>query len=79
MQYIDRDTLAKLRETYRKGTRVKLMRMPGEPRRDMKPGLTGTVEFVDDAGNIHVNWDNGSTLAAVYGVDIIWVIHDRKC
>lgn len=26
-------------------------------------GVCGTVEFVDDACQLHVKWDNGSTLA----------------
>ena len=26
-------------------------------------GMCGTVQFVDDWGQIHVKWDNGSTLA----------------
>ena len=32
-------------------------------------GTCGTVSYVDDIGSIHVNWDTGSTLAIVYGVD----------
>lgn len=42
-----------------------------EPRKDMLPGLTGEVMFVDDAGGVHVAWSNGSTLAAIHGIDII--------
>jgi hypothetical protein len=40
----------------------------------MPEGLKGVVQHVDDAGGIHINWENGSTLAALYGFDII-----RKC
>jgi hypothetical protein len=29
----------------------------------------GTVDFVDDTGTIHVDWDNGSTLGLVPGED----------
>ena len=29
------------------------------------PGTRGTVQFVDDIGSIHMNWDNGRTLALV--------------
>ncbi len=29
----------------------------------MSYGLKGTVMSVDDIGQIHVNWENGSTLA----------------
>ena len=29
----------------------------------------GTMQFVDDAGQIHVSWDCGHSLAMVFGVD----------
>lgn len=32
-------------------------------------GLEGTVSFIDDTGTVHVQWDNGSTLGLVPGVD----------
>jgi len=50
-----------LRKAYTKGTRIRLYEMVGEPQ--MPYGLEGTVHHVDDAGQIHVNWDNGSSLA----------------
>ena len=28
-------------------------------------GTYGTVQFVDDAGTIHMGWDNGSSLGLV--------------
>ena len=37
--------------------------------RPVPPGTHGTVEHVDDAGQIHVRWDTGSGLALVPGVD----------
>ena len=40
-----------------------------DPYRDMPAGLIGTVDYVDDAGTIHVKWANGSTLGVVYGED----------
>jgi hypothetical protein len=33
------------------------------------PGTRGTVEYVDDAGQIQMKWDNGRTLAIVPQVD----------
>lgn len=50
-----------LRKAYTKGTRIKLYRMKGEDQ--MPYGLEGTITNVDDIGQIHVNWDNGSSLA----------------
>ena len=32
-------------------------------------GTRGVVKFVDDAGQIHVKWENGSSLAVIPGVD----------
>lgn len=67
----DRERILKeLRCEYPKGTRVELIRMENEPRK-MEKGLLGTVLFVDDAGIIHVAWDNGSSLGVVHGLDEI--------
>ena len=64
-----RDELERMREKYTPGTRIELVSMEDEPRSDMVPGLKGTVEGVDDAGNIMVRWDNGSGLSLAYGTD----------
>ena len=40
-----------------------------DPYRKMPKGLKGTVTGVDDTGTIGVNWENGSSLGVVYGVD----------
>lgn len=58
----------RLREQYPAGCRVKLIEMD-DPYRKMPEGLLGTVMCVDDAGTIHVNWDNGSSLGVAYGAD----------
>lgn len=64
------EVLAKLREQYPAGCTVVLEQMY-DPYRDMPAGMTGKVIHVDDAGGIHVAWSNGSTLAAIHGVDRI--------
>lgn len=56
-----------MRRRYPPGTEVTLNSMEGESH--MPPGLKGKVDMVDDAGQIHVNWENGSSLALVPGVD----------
>ena len=42
-----------------------------DPYSKLKPGDKGTVSCVDDTGTVFVNWDCGSSLGAVYGVDEI--------
>ena len=37
-------------------------------------GTKGTITSIDDIGQIHVDWENGSSLALVYGVDKFKVI-----
>lgn len=65
---IRKEKLEALREKYPQGSRVELVKMD-DPYREMPPGLKGVVAGVDDSGSIHVNWENGSTLAVVYGED----------
>lgn len=50
-----------------KGTKVKLISMHNEPQ--MPFGLIGEVEFIDDANQIHVAWENGSSLALITEID----------
>lgn len=59
--------LLAMREKYKAGTRVCLTKMDDAYAPPI--GTCGTVSHVDDTGSIFVNWDNGSTLALVYGVD----------
>lgn len=57
-----------IREMYPQGTQIVLEEMSGESQ--MPYGLKGTVKFVDDIGQIHMNWDNGSSLALNVDEDI---------
>ena len=66
--FIQPEELARLREEYPVGTEVELIEM-NDPYRDMPPGLRGAIEYIDDAGSAHIRWENGSSLAAIYGVD----------
>lgn len=52
---------------YPPGTRILLNHM--EDQWAVPSGTRGTVEHVDDAGQIHPKWDNGRTLAIVPQVD----------
>lgn len=55
-------------EIYPPGTRIKLLCM-NDPYHPVPSGMRGTVEFVDDAGTLHMKWDNGRSLGVVYGED----------
>lgn len=67
MRIVTRQQLELLRKRYPAGAEVCLEHMDGES--GMPPGLKGKVVCVDDAGQIHVNWENGSSLAVIPGVD----------
>jgi len=42
-----------------------------DPFTTLQPGDRGTVNHVDDSGTVHIFWDSGSSLGAVYGIDQI--------
>ena len=64
-----REQVENLRQRYPVGTRIVLHRMD-DPYAPIPPGTKGTVTYVDDMGQIGVNWDNGSGLSLVPGEDI---------
>lgn len=65
---IRKEELEALREEYPQGCRVELVKMD-DLYREMPPGMRGVVTGVDDSGSIHVNWQNGSSLAVIFGED----------
>jgi hypothetical protein len=52
-----------------KGKRITLIRMGDDPN-PIKAGEQGTIQGTDGMGQIHVNWDNGRSLALIPGVDM---------
>ncbi len=72
----EQNKVERLKEMYPKGTRIRLTAMSGEL--DMPSGLTGTVDFVDDIGQLQMTWDNGRTLALVPGEDSFSAISQPK-
>lgn len=69
MKMIRPGQLAHLWETYPPGTRVELMSM--EDVQAPPIGTCGTVIGVDDTGSLLVDWDNGSGLNVIWGVDVV--------
>lgn len=67
--------IASIKKKYPAGTRIKLINMD-DPWNPVEPGTEGTVELVDDIGQIHMKWDNGRTLALVPGQDDFEIINE---
>lgn len=57
-----------MKEQYPPGTRIRLIEM-NDPYSPVSPGTEGTVNFIDDQCQLHMDWDNGRTLALIPGED----------
>ena len=69
MKMIRPEQLKRLREAYPAGTRVELIQM--DDQQAPPTGTMGTVTGVDDTGSLLVDWDNGSGLNVIWGVDVV--------
>lgn len=72
----DRKEVEMIKKMYPVGTRIKLNCM--EDSFAVPSGMTGTVDYVDDEGQIGMSWDNGRILSLVYGVDSFSKIEQEK-
>ena len=70
---MDRKMVKFIQEQYPPGTRIRLNSM-SDPYSPVPSGTEGIVDLVDDAGSIHMKWDNGRTLAIVPGEDSFTVL-----
>ena len=71
-----KNELVKLyRTAYPKGMRVEKVAM--DDPQPIERGTRGTIEYVDDAGTIHVKWDNGRILGIVPDVDEFKIINAK--
>lgn len=61
------EEVEKIKKLFPVGTRVRLIQM--DDSQAVPSGILGAVDHIDDDGQIHMNWDNGRTLALIYGVD----------
>jgi hypothetical protein len=75
-QYPSTEEVKEIREMYPKGTKVVLDNM--DDTQAPASGTLGEVELVDDIGQIHVAWENGSSLALILGVDKFHVQEEEK-
>lgn len=64
-----------IKEMYPRNTRICLEKMD-DPFHPVPAGTCGRVICVDDMGQLHIAWDNGSTLALIYGLDRFHVVEE---
>ena len=74
MIFPSRETVERLRDKYKPGCCVELLRMNDVQAPPV--GTKGRVLGVDDMGSIMVLWDSGSSLSVVYGEDACKVVCD---
>ena len=73
MRFTNKDEVERLRMRYPVGTKIRLGHM-ADPYAPVPDGTIGEVALIDDAGNIHMKWQNGRSLALIEGVDDFTVI-----
>lgn len=64
-----------LRKKYKPGTKVQLIKMY-DYISPVSSGTIGSVDFIDDIGNIHMKWENGSRLSLIVGLDEFKILED---
>lgn len=77
MQFPNERQLEALRERFPAGTRIRLDHMD-DPYAPVPSGTTGSVAYVDDAGNVHMKWDNGRSLSLIPDEDSFTIITNRE-
>jgi len=72
MHFLSREQIAALRGQYPRGTRVELLCMddPQAP----PAGTRGEVMGIDDAGQLLVRWETGSSLSLIPDVDSFRIV-----
>ena len=72
MQMPSKERIEALRKYYPRGTKVKLLAMddPQAP----PTGTMGEILGVDDAGQLLVRWETGSSLSLISGVDSFRIV-----
>lgn len=73
MKFPNKKYNEQLRKKYPKGTKIQLISMRDE-KYPVLPGTIGEVVHVDHLGNVHMKWQNGSSLALIPEVDSFKVV-----
>ena len=77
MKFPDKKYIEQLRKKYPVGTKIQLISMRDE-KYPVLPGTVGEVTHIDDAGSVHMKWQNGSCLALIPEVDSFRVVPEAK-
>ena len=75
MKFPSREQIAALRRMYPAGTTVELISM--EDAQAPPPGTLGKVQGIDDAGQILVHWQTGSSLNLLLGIDSFRIVREE--
>ncbi len=67
----------RMRKAMPEGTRVVLISME-DPYSNLESGSKGIVKFIDDMGTVFVDWDCGSSLGLVHGVDRYAILKEES-
>ena len=73
---LNQNEVDEIRKMYPSGTKIKLICMNDSY--GVPSGTKGVVDYVDDDGQIHMNWDNGSSLAIIQGIDKFEKIKEKE-
>lgn len=73
---LNKNNLEQLRREYPVGCRIELLQMNDVTAPPV--GTMGTVTGIDDTGSIMVDWDNGSGLNCLYGIDCVRKVVDSE-
>ena len=77
MKFPNKAYLENLRKQYPVGTKIQLISMRNE-KYPVLPRTVGVVTHIDDAGSIHMRWENGSSLALIPEIDSFQTVSKAK-
>ena len=77
MQFPSKSYLEQLRKQYPKGTKLQMITMRNE-KYPVPSGTIGEVTHIDDAGSIHMRWENGSSLALIPEIVSFQTVSEAK-
>lgn len=73
-KFYNKEKIEMLKEQYPPGTRIRLLRM--DDSQSPPINTVGTVNGIDDAGQILMSWDNGSSLSLIINEDKFEVLNE---